>query len=417
MKTYALATLGCKVNQYEGALIEKQLAGLANVRFGEKADLYIINSCAVTAEAEAKARQLVNRARRAAPEALLVLAGCWPPAKADAFRALGVDLFFNNAAKAEMVKRLPLLAGGLAEGEAPRPPQGRTRAFVKVQDGCDQFCSYCAVPLYRPVLKSRPIDDVVEEVCSLAAAGVPEVVLTGIHLGKYGADLGARPNLPGLIKAVLADTGVPRLRLSSIEPPEVTDELVELMAGEPRVARHLHVPLQSGSDKILTAMNRNYTTSSYSKLVKYLRRRLPRLGLTTDVIVGFPGETTGNFKATLDLIAEAAFSRLHVFKFSPRPGTAAASMSGQVKPGEKQARAREAASLGAGLAADFADSFVGQNVSVVAERTKGGRALGLTSEYVQVEFEKQALGDPREPVDAVGINAKGNILTVRRIDG
>ncbi|MDP1808222.1 MAG: tRNA (N(6)-L-threonylcarbamoyladenosine(37)-C(2))-methylthiotransferase MtaB [Actinomycetota bacterium] len=417
MKTYALATLGCKVNQYEGDQIKAQLAGLTNVPFGQAADLYIVNTCSVTAEAEAKARQLINRARRAGPGALIVLTGCWPGEQTKRFKSLGVDMFFDNASKADLVKSL-LVNGSGGRGDAnPRLKTSRTRAFLKVQDGCDRFCSYCSIPLFRGKPASRPIGDVVAEVTALVKVGVPEIVLTGIHLGKYGVDLaGGRNLLVDLMKAILSRTTLARLRLSSIEPREVTDGLIDLMAGEAGIARHLHIPLQSGSDKILSSMNRDYTAGEFLSLVNKLRRRLPDIGLTTDVIAGFPGESDDDFLSTAATIKEAAFSRLHVFKYSARPGTAAATFPGQISPAVKKARAVALKELGAVLAADFAAGFVGRPVSVLVERQSRGQRSGLTSQYVRVKFE-QAPKKSDNPIHAVGIKTETDVLIVRKSNG
>lgn len=416
MKTYALVTLGCKVNQYEGDRLKAQLTGLTNVPFGRAADLFIINTCSVTAEAEAKARQLVNRAKRTAPDALVVLTGCWPKAQTDNFRSLGVDLFFDNTAKADLVKSLPLRGAIRSPATANIAVTIRTRAFVKVQDGCDQFCSYCSIPLFRGRLASRPSDAVIGEIAAIVNAGVPEVVLTGIHLGKYGVDIGDGSDLVGLINAILKATALPRLRLSSIEPLEVTDELIGLLAVEARLAKHLHIPLQSGSDSILAAMNRNYSAGAYLSLVKKLRKDLPDIGLTTDIIVGFPGESEADFQATSATIKEAAFSRLHIFKYSARPDTAAASLPDRISPAAKKERAARLKEIGSALSADFAARFIGRHISVVVERSQRGRQNGLTSQYVRAKFE-QAPDIADNPLDAVGIKTESDILIARENNG
>ncbi len=387
MKTFALATLGCKVNQYDGDDIRQRLRGYRQVDFSEVADLYIVNTCGVTAEAEAKARQLLRRAKRTNPDTFLVLTGCYRPEEQEHLRALGVDLFISNAQKA----RLPEL---LDSGQAERAVGGlsgstrRTRAFVKVQDGCDQRCSYCAIPDFRGAPSSRAIVEVIDEVRDLSAAGVPEVVLTGIHLGKYGVDIEGAVDLAGLTGAILRDTGVPRLRLSSLEPQEVTDDLIELMAAEKRLARHLHLPIQSGSDRILKRMNRPYDSTDLRATVARIESAMPGIGLTTDVMVGFPGESDADFEETLELIESCGFSRLHIFKFSPRPGTPAAVMPEAVAESEKSARAARARALGERLLAEFGARFVGKTVEVVAEPLKNGAQTGLTGEYLRVKFNQ-----------------------------
>ncbi|HEB12322.1 MAG TPA: radical SAM protein, partial [Actinobacteria bacterium] len=265
MQTYAIATLGCKVNQYEGETLKGQLSQLVPVAFGQPADLYIINTCSVTAEAEAKARQLIGRARRGAPGALVVLTGCWRDVETENLKTLGVDLFFNNSEKQDLLKRLPLKLDTRPAGSTAKA-SSRTRLVVKVQDGCDESCAYCAIPGFRDRLISRPKAEIVREIDRGVDAGANEVVLTGIHLGKYGVDLSGDPSLTEVINGILDKTSLKRLRLSSIEPQEITDELIGLMASTTRLARHLHIPLQSGSDTILRSMNRRYRSADYLEL-------------------------------------------------------------------------------------------------------------------------------------------------------
>lgn len=389
MKTFALATLGCKANQYDGTDIKRQLSDYREVDFGAPANLYIINACGVTNEAEAKARALISRARRAAPQSRLVLTGCYRPAEAERLASLGVDLFVPNTDK----QRLRAL---LADS-APTPPTPtvgtngkpkRVRAFVKVQDGCSQRCSYCAIPDFRGPSVSRRLEEVVSEVESLAQAGVPEVVLTGIHLGHYGLDLPGETGLVRLVSALLDDTTIPRLRLSSLEPNEVSNELIRLLVDEPRIARHLHLPLQSGSDRILKSMNRPYDTPTFLKQVESLRAALPVIAITTDIMVGFPGETEADFADTLALAEAAQFSRLHVFKFSPRPGTPAADFTNTVPEPDKTARSARLRELSRRLQSDFAADFVGSTVETIIEPPSDGVQTGLTGEYLRVKFNR-----------------------------
>ncbi len=387
MKTFALATLGCKVNQYDGDDIRQRLRAYRQVDFSEAADLYIVNTCGVTAEAEAKARQLLRRAKRTKPDAFLVLTGCYRPEEQERLRALGVDLFISNAQKARLPELLDSEQAERAAGEPSRSTK-RTRAFVKVQDGCDQRCSYCAIPDFRGAPFSRAVDDVIDEIGDLSAAGVPEVVLTGIHLGKYGVDFEGTMDLAALTRTVLRETGIARLRLSSLEPQEVTDDLIELMTAEVRLARHLHLPLQSGSDRILKRMNRPYDSAGLKATVARIAGAMPDIGLTTDVMTGFPGESDADFEETLELIESCGFSRLHVFKFSPRPGTPAAVMPETVAETKRSARAARTRELGGRLLAEFGARFVGKTVEVVAEPPKDGAQTGLTGEYLRVKFNQ-----------------------------
>lgn len=417
-KTYALATLGCKVNQYEGDRLKAQLRGLKNVSFGEPADLYIINTCSITAEAEAKARQLIGRARRAAPAALIVLTGCWDSDKTGRFKSAGADLLLDNTAKSDILNNLPTDFQDVPDiaAELVATERTRTRVFIKIQDGCDAFCSYCAVPHFRGKPASRAPRPIIAEIDALVKAGVREVVLAGIHLGKYGADFDDESrHLENLIRSILKETDLSRLRLSSIEPQEVTDNLINLLAGEPRLARHLHIPLQSGSDSVLTAMNRRYTSAEFISLIDMIRARIPIIGITTDIIVGFPGETDEDFLKTLEVAAAASFSRLHVFKYSPRPKTAAADFPDQVNPIIVKDRANRAGKLGRKLAADFAAGFVGKNIDVLIERKKNGTDIGLTSEYVRVQFER-AVNKPGSLIEATGIRAEGDLLIAEKRD-
>ncbi len=387
MKTFAIATLGCKVNQYDGDDVRRQLKGYGEVDFSDRADLYIVNTCGVTAEAEAKARQLLRRAKRNNPGAFLVLTGCFRPEDRDQLRSLGVDLFVPNAQKA---RRAELLDDEHAREGADETlgSTKRTRVFIKVQDGCDQHCSYCAIPSFRGALSSRPLDEVVEEVRALGAAGVPEVVLTGIHLGKYGVDLDEPADLAGLVAALLQKTTVPRFRLSSLEPQEVTGDLIELMASERRLAPHLHLPLQSGNDRILAQMNRPYDSAGFKATVSRIDQAVPGIGLTTDVMVGFPGETEAEFVETLTLLESGGLSRLHVFKFSARPGTPAATMPGAVSEAVKSARASRARELGQILLRDYCAGFVDRIVETVPEPPRDGAQTGLTGEYLRVKFNQ-----------------------------
>jgi threonylcarbamoyladenosine tRNA methylthiotransferase MtaB len=254
----------------------------------------------------------------------------------------------------------------------------RTRATLKIQDGCEQYCAYCVIPYARGPSRSRPAGEVLEEASRLVQAGFREIVVTGIHLGAWGSDLPVcRPRLADLIRDLAAATGIGRLRLSSIEPLEVDDDLIDLLARNPRVCRHLHVPLQSGSDRVLARMNRHYTAAGYLDLVERVRSAVPLVGLTTDVMVGFPGETDEDFRATLDVVRRAGFARLHVFRFSRRPGTPAADMPGQVASAVKKARSEELIRLGRQLGRDFRESLVGLTLEVLVEKVRrsGRRCL------------------------------------------
>ncbi|MBX6377069.1 MAG: tRNA (N(6)-L-threonylcarbamoyladenosine(37)-C(2))-methylthiotransferase MtaB [Clostridia bacterium] len=403
----ALRALGCKVSQYDGEamLARFQAEGYAVVDFDDLADVYIVNACAVTHEAERKARQLVRRAYRRNPDAIVVLAGCYPQTSpAEAASLPGVSVVIGNAERGRVVE---LVERARADGEpvslvgnifAARTFEelsvegflGRTRAAVKVQDGCNEFCTYCIIPYARGGLRSRPLASVQEEVARLAAAGFREVVLTGIHLGAYGRDLPDRPGLADLVRAVAAVGGVDRIRLSSVEPMDVDRRLLEAMAEDLRVCPHLHLPVQSGCDRILARMRRRYKAAEVEALVAEARRRIPDLAVTTDVIVGFPGESEADFAETLAFVERVGFTRVHVFPFSPRRGTPAAAYPDQVPYDVKNRRVRALIELGDRLAETFHRRQVGRRATVLVEAADGKEMEGLTANYVRVRFP----GDP-----------------------
>jgi len=405
-KRVAISTLGCKVNQYESAALVGifRERGYRLVEFEDEADVYIINTCTVTHLGDRKSRQLIRRAARTNPGALIAVTGCYAQVSPEKVLAIpGVDLVVGTKDRAKLVELVETAAKGLGpvnavsslenEGEFEEitalPLQERVRAFLKIQDGCNNFCTYCIVPYARGPLRSRQPEKVLEIACKLVAAGYKEIVLTGIRTGSYGQDLAGNVTLAGLLSRLAVIPGLSRVRLSSIEPNDITLELVEILAGSPVFCRHLHVPLQSGDDQVLQRMGRRYSTWEFIRLVSVLRENIPGLGLTTDVMVGFPGEANEQFNNTYRLLKKISFSRLHVFKYSPRPGTPSAGFPGQVEPAIKEERSRKLIELGGKLAADFAASLLGQELEVLVERQyQGGDGLyeGLTDNYVRVAF-------------------------------
>lgn len=395
MKVLTL-TLGCKVNQYDSEALLEALAPLGYERAapGEEADLVVVNTCAVTAAGEAKSRQALHQARRRHPGARIAAAGCLVERLgADAARRLGADLAVGTAEPLALVR--------LVNGEPPRPWEAavevftfqesgisrsgeRTRATVKVQEGCDQRCSYCLIPSLRGPSRSRPLRAVVAEISRLVGTGVAEVVLTGTHLGAYGRE-GDGGDLAELLAAILADTEVKRIRLSSVEASEVPEALLPLLAEE-RVANFLHLPLQSGSDRILAAMGRPYRVTEYLERTRRFRASRPDLGLGADVLVGFPGESEADFAATVAAVRAAGLGRLHVFPYSERPGTPAAEFPGSIPLAERRARAAELRQVGEELAGVVAEAAIGREVLVLAERRRGGRWEGYTGDYQRVAF-------------------------------
>jgi len=393
--TYRIETLGCKANVYDSRRLAEALEALGYrpAAEGNAADICILNTCTVTAGADRKGRQLAARLGRENSAARVFVTGCYATASPrELARIPGVEGVYGRedlAALLEAVHGSPLpeierLTGtdfGISSFS------GRTRAFLKIQDGCDAGCSYCILPHVRGRPRSRPLADVRAEAERLAAAGFGEIVLTGIHLGFYGRDLRdrdlpERPTLPQAVTAVATTPGVERVRLSSIECNEVDEALLDAMQ-HPAVCPHLHLPLQSGDASVLTRMGRRYTPEEFLSVVEHARKRLDRPAITTDVMVGFPGETDGEFESTLEVCRRARFSRTHVFPFSPRPGTPAAEMPDAVPSDVVSERSARLRALARRMASDWAQGFVGSMVRVLFERcTPSGRLSGYTDRYV-----------------------------------
>jgi threonylcarbamoyladenosine tRNA methylthiotransferase MtaB len=397
----AIGTIGCKVNQYESEAMAELLrdAGYEIVPFEDMADIYIINTCSVTSISEKKSRQMVHKARERNEDAKVLMVGCYVQADLKALLGMkGVDGFVGNEDKgriAEIVSEIdgmdrPLISISDIRAVATYDNRlrisrfgERVRAFVKVQDGCDNFCSYCRIPMTRGRGRSRNPIDVLEEIERLVENGVKEVVLTGVDLGSYGRDL-VGVSLEDLLSKIIERADGIRIRLSSILPRDVTDELLKLIASYPYMCKHLHIPLQSGDDPILEAMGRPYRAEEYRDLVRRIRNMVPDIAITTDLIVGFPGEDSRSFRRTAEFIEEMGFSRIHVFRFSPRPGTPAASMKGMVPEDEKKRRAEIIGELGRRSTANFLYRFIGKDMEVLIEEIKDGMAIGLTSNYIKV---------------------------------
>lgn len=424
----AVTTLGCRLNQVDGLEVTAALEarGFRAAASQEPADVVVINTCTVTARADFSDRQAIRRAARRHPGARVVVTGCWAQTDPEAVaRVDGVDLVVGNADKA----RLPELIAQLLDAPpgrtercvsdirgvralAPAPMfsgQGRSRAFVKAQDGCQHRCAFCIVPLARGASRSREPRAVVEEIGRLAAAGFRDVTLTGVDLGHYGWDLAPRTTLAALLRHAGAVPGLRFLRLSSVLPAYFTDELIDVLASSPVIAPHLHVPLQSGSDAVLRRMRRPYTTAMYLRLVDRLAATVPGLGLGTDVIVGFPGESAADFADTRSIVEALPFTYLHVFAYSDRPGTEAASLPGRVAPAAVAARSRELRALAADKNLAFRRGLVGSRQDVVVLETRdraSGALVGLTGAYVEVVFEgPDALMRRVVPVRVTGADA------------
>ena len=403
----SLATLGCKANQADTAAIGEMFArhGHTLVPFPAPADVYIINTCAVTGEAVRKSRQLARRAHRLTPGAPVILTGCYAQTgSAEAASLPGVAMVVGPQDRGRLVDlveaatpagrpRLVVRHPGAEPGfiDLPAAAVGEhTRVWLKIQDGCQQFCSYCLIPMARGPYRSLPPPRVYEEARQLAAKGYREIVLTGIHLGAYGLDLPYRPDLAGLIGGFGTLPDLVRLRLGSIEPNDVSPALIDALAASPVFCRHLHLPLQSGDDTILSRMRRPYRRADYAALLYALRRSLPGLAVSTDLMVGFPGETDEQFAASLSFVQACGFSRLHVFPYSPRPGTAAASFPGRLPRPVRESRSREAVALGEESARRFNESLLGKELSVLVEEWRDGVCRGLAAQYVEVSFASES---------------------------
>lgn len=389
--TFAIRTLGCKVNRVESDTLRAELLARGCVESAEAdADVVVVNTCTVTQEADAKVRKAVRRALSASPDSLVLATGCAVTVAPQALTVLSPrvslepdkSLLVAHACSLLGVDAsAPVVAIGAGEGFRARVP-------VKIGDGCDNFCSYCIISHARGPIRSEPLKDIVAGVEALVAARTSEIVLTGVNLGRY-RDAASGEGLPGLVRA-LSKAGVKRIRLSSIEPPDLTAELLDALVDSGVAAPHLHVPLQSGSDSVLARMDRKYTVDEYRTTVSRAREALKGLALTTDVIVGFPGETETEAEETMRFCEEMGFSKLHVFRYSAREGTPAASMSGQVQPEIKAARAASLRDLGARLRAEFISTHRDSRLDVLVERireTDSGRiATGTSGEYLDVSF-------------------------------
>jgi len=380
----ALDSLGCKLNQAETELLARQFAeaGYRLVSPADEADVYILNTCTVTHIADRKSRHQLRMARCRNPNTLVVATGCYAErAHQELAQIDGADLVLSNAEKPHLLQLLE------ESGHVNRPdsasdahPAGRTRSFIKVQDGCNNFCTYCIVPLVRGRERSLPIDHVVAEVKERCSEGYKEVVLTGTEIGSYSYD-GA--NLAQLVERILNETSVDRLRLSSLQPQEISPRLIKLWDDQ-RLCRHFHLSLQSGSDAVLKQMGRRYSVGDYQQAVSSIRERIPEAAITTDVIVGFPGETPEEFEQSYDLCKQMEFARIHVFPYSPRPGTQAARMPNQVKAQVKKQRTQRMLALARESARNFRQKFLGRTMMVLWEKQNGGIWSGLTDNYIKV---------------------------------
>ncbi len=414
MPSVAFHTLGCKVNQIETEQIKEDfiVKGYDIVSFQDKADVYIVNTCTVTHISDRKSRSIIRRAIRNNPDAIVVAIGCLPQVNADKLRKIeGLNIIVGNKDKAnivDIIEKYPsreetiLMADNITKNDKLSPvlfsnPHERARAFIKIQDGCVSYCSYCIVPLARGPVRSKSPEDVLAELVNLLDLGYKEIVLTGIHTGFYGIDIG-NINLLGLLELILSHTNDYkfRLRLSSIEPLEVTDGLIRMIKEEDKLCRHLHLPLQSGSNKVLQDMNRRYSREYYYELVLKIAETIPDVAIATDVMVGFPTEDEADFADTFALIDSLPLTHFHVFKYSPRPATKAYNLKSLVDDKGKNYRSSQLLSLAREKSQIFIKDNLGQTKELLVERKLDENSFhGLTDNYLEVNFvaETDHVGD------------------------
>jgi len=423
MPTIAFITLGCKVNQYDTQVMREiaRESGYEVVSESETADIYVVNTCTVTHASDRKARRTIRKTIREHPNAKILVTGCYADRDSKDIEEIeGVTLVFGNREKKCLIEYLRKLGefdedtlcesqgqvscscspfikgdwGDCSNQDILYPPfhggittfDGQTRALVKIQDGCSTFCTYCIVPYVRGRMTSRPIDDIVQEVEALAQNGYKEVVITGVHLGAYGRDINNSVTLTDVLEKTHPINGIERIRLSSIEPMDVPDDLIERMAQLPKCAPHFHLPLQSGNNEILKRMGRRYTVEEYARLIGKLRATFSDVGITTDIMVGFPSETDAQFNDTYDFIKKMAFSRLHVFRYSPRKGTPAANYQDRIPPDISITRSEAVRELGHRLAEEFHIKMLGKVMEVLVEDSREGRdnlLAGFTGNYIR----------------------------------
>lgn len=400
MKKAAFYTLGCKVNQYEteamSELFEK--SGYEIVDFNSPADVYVINTCSVTSMSDRKSRQMIRRANKLNPSAIIAVAGCYSQTAPDKVAEIeGVNLVLGTQDRGRIVelteeisnndcvnKVCDIMKNHTYEDLAVSTYSDRTRAYIKIQEGCNQFCSYCIIPYARGPIRSRELSDITDEVKKLASRGFTEIILTGIHVASYGLDKKDGTNLAVLLNTVNSVDGIRRIRLSSIEPMTLDEKFIEQIKDCTKLCPHFHISLQSGCDETLKRMNRKYTVSQYKSIVDGLRAHYKNPAITTDVMVGFPGETDEEFNKTLDFINEINFSDIHIFQYSQRPGTPAAEFPQQIAPETKERRSKAVEAAAERSRAEFLKKHIGKIEEVLFEQRKDDMFEGKTSNYITV---------------------------------
>lgn len=399
MKSVGVLSLGCKVNTYESEYVINELknAGYVIKDFEDICDVYIINTCTVTNNSDSKSRKMIRQAIRRNPNACVVAMGCFIAANPD-ISIDGLDIVLGNKDKSKIVELLDeyfknknelrlQYTGRLKEFEDMyiNSFPGRTRAFVKIQDGCDNFCTYCIIPFVRGKCRSKEESKVIEEITDLVNNGYKEIVLTGIHTGSYGVDL--ETDFADLLEKLVKIEGLERLRISSIETTELNEKVLNVLRNSKVLVDHLHIPIQAGSNEILKAMNRKYDLDYFFDKINEIRSIRPNIAISTDVIVGFPGETEELFQITIDTCRKIGFSKLHVFPYSERKGTAASRMDKKVDEHEKKERSRRLIEVSKELEIDYMKKFIGKEVEVLIEEYKDGYSYGHTGNYLYVKIK------------------------------
>lgn len=423
MNKVAFYTLGCKVNQYETEAMEEifEKKGYKIVGEDELADIYVINTCTVTNLSDRKSRQFISRAKKNNNNAIIAVVGCYSQVSPEEVSEIeGVDVVIGTTDRSRILELCERARGNKETINIVRNVKtekqfetiniddikSKTRAYIKIQDGCNQFCSYCIIPYARGPIRSRPLDEIISETIKLSKAGFKEIVLTGIHVASYGKDLNKVP-LTDVLEEVAKIDGIQRIRLSSIEPTLIDEKFMKSIMKTKKVCDHFHLSLQSGCDTVLKRMNRRYTREEYRNIVKLIREYMPHAGITTDIIVGFPGETEEEFNKTYEFVREIGFSRIHVFKFSPRKGTPAAKHENQVDGNIKNSRSEKLIALGEEMMSEFNSKFIGSNLSVLFEeesRKEKGYIEGYTTNYIRVKAKED-------------VKSFGQILDVRIKEG
>jgi len=422
MKVRAI-TLGCKVNTYESEYILSEFKKKGYEITDKESDIYIINTCSVTNQSDSKSRKVINRVIRENKDSIIVVMGCMIEAHKD-YENLGVSIIIGNKDKSKVVE---LVEDFIKNKEKKKllyddfdssfedmfidHMESRTRAFVKIQDGCENFCSYCIIPYTRGKQRSKDKEKVLEEIKSLVQNGYKEVVLTGIHTGHYGSDIDT--SFPKLLREILKIDGLLRLRISSIEITELNDEFLSVLKEYKVIVSHLHIPLQAGSDTILQSMNRKYLTNYYEEKIKKIRSIRPDISITTDIIVGFPGETEELFQETLDFSRKIGFSKIHVFPYSRRKGTKADLMENQIDENIKKERVKKLISLSNELEIKYLDSFMSKEVEVLIETTDELESIGHTGNYLKVIIDEKLPSNQLVTVKIIerdGTTLKGTLV-------